>query len=101
LQSFAFDKIKIDKAFIANLDHSQQSATIIRAVIALGRGLNVPVTAEGVETEEQLKFLAAEGCDEIQGYLIGRPQPIADYADVVGRGMVPGKPILKVVGKAG
>jgi EAL domain-containing protein (putative c-di-GMP-specific phosphodiesterase class I) len=101
LQSFAFDKIKIDKAFIANLDHSQQSATIIRAVIALGRGLNVPVTAEGVETEEQLKFLAAEGCDEIQGYLIGRPQPIADYADVVGRGMVPGKPILKVVAKAG
>ena len=101
LQSFAFDKIKIDMAFIANLDHSQQSATIIRAVIALGRGLNVPVTAEGVETEEQLKFLAAEGCDEIQGYLIGRPQPIADYADVVGRGMVPGKPILKVVGKAG
>jgi EAL domain-containing protein (putative c-di-GMP-specific phosphodiesterase class I) len=54
-----------------------------------------------VETEEQLKFLAAEGCDEIQGYLIGRPQPIADYADVVGRAMTPGKPVLKVVSKAG
>jgi diguanylate cyclase (GGDEF)-like protein/PAS domain S-box-containing protein len=99
LQSFPFDKIKIDKAFINNLDHSQQSATIIRAVIALGRGLDVPVLAEGVETEEQLKFLAAEGCDEIQGYLIGRPQPIADYADIVGR--MSGKPVLKVVGKAG
>src|SRR5664279_3844397 len=99
LQSFPFDKIKIDKAFINNLDHSQQSATIIRAVIALGRGLDVPVLAEGVETEEQLKFLAAEGCDEIQGYLIGRPQPIADYADIVGR--MSGKPVLKMVAKTG
>ena len=58
LQSFPFDKIKIDQAFVANLGHSQQAATIIRAVIALGRGLNLPVVAEGVETEEQLRFLA-------------------------------------------
>ena len=60
LQSFPFDKIKIDQAFVANLAHSQQAATIIRAVIALGRGLNLPVVAEGVETEEQRAFLAAE-----------------------------------------
>jgi len=101
LQSFPFDKIKIDQAFIANLSHSQQSATIIRAVIALGRGLNVPVAAEGVETEEQLKFLAAEQCNEIQGYLIGRPKPITDYADLVGRVPTPGKPRLKMVAKTG
>ena len=82
LQSFPFDKIKIDQSFIANLGHSQQSATIVRAVIALGRGLDLPVVAEGVETEEQLKFLAGEPCNEIQGYFIGRPKPIADYADV-------------------
>ena len=82
LQSFPFDKIKIDQAFIANLGHSQQAATIIRAVIALGRGLDLPVVAEGVETEEQLKFLADEHCNEIQGYLVGRPKPIAEYADV-------------------
>ena len=69
LQSFPFDKIKIDQAFIANLAHSQQSVTIIRAVIALGRGLDLPVVAEGVETEEQLEFLADEHCDEVQGYL--------------------------------
>ena len=56
LQSFPFDKIKIDQTFVANLGHSQQAATIIRAVIALGRGLNLPVVAEGVETEEQLRF---------------------------------------------
>ncbi|HXX25129.1 MAG TPA: EAL domain-containing protein [Pseudolabrys sp.] len=85
LQSFPFDKIKIDRAFVANLAHSQQAVTIIRAVIALGRGLNLPVVAEGVETEGQLKFLAAENCSEIQGYLVGRPQPIEDYADAVGR----------------
>ena len=85
LQSFPFDKIKIDQAFIANLGHSQQAVTIIRAVIALGRGLDLPVVAEGVETEEQLKFLADEQCNEIQGYYVGRPKPIADYAELVGR----------------
>jgi diguanylate cyclase (GGDEF)-like protein/PAS domain S-box-containing protein len=85
LQSFPFDKIKIDQAFIANLGHSQQAVTIIRAVIALGRGLDLPVVAEGVETEEQLNFLRSEHCNEIQGYLVGRPKPIEDYAEVVGR----------------
>ena len=91
LQSFPFDKIKIDKSFIANLGHSQQAATIVRAVIALGHGLDLPVVAEGVETKEQLKFLADESCDEIQGYLFGRPKPIADYADLIGRGPGPEK----------
>ena len=91
LQSFPFDKIKIDKSFIANLGHSQQAATIVRAVIALGHGLDLPVVAEGVETKEQLKFLADESCDEIQGYFIGRPKPIAHYADLVGRGPGPEK----------
>ncbi|HTT49141.1 MAG TPA: EAL domain-containing protein [Pseudolabrys sp.] len=85
LQSFPFDKIKIDKSFITNLGQSQQSATIVRAVLALGRGLDMPVVAEGVETEEQLKFLAAESCNEIQGFYVGRPKPIADYAETVGR----------------
>ncbi len=85
LQSFPFDKIKIDKAFITNATDSEQSATIVRAVIALGRGLALPVMAEGVETAEQLKFLAEESCDEVQGYYIGRPEPIAEYAEMVGR----------------
>jgi diguanylate cyclase (GGDEF)-like protein len=85
LQSFPFDKIKIDQTFIANVTDSQQSATIVRAVIALGRGLALPVMAEGVETAEQLRFLAEEKCDEVQGFLIGRPKPIAEYAEIVGR----------------
>ena len=91
LQSFPFDKIKIDRSFIANLGHSQQAATIVRAVIALGRGLALPVVAEGVENEEQLKFLAGEFCNEIQGYFIGRPKPMADYAALVGRAPAPRK----------
>jgi diguanylate cyclase (GGDEF)-like protein/PAS domain S-box-containing protein len=85
LQSFPFDKIKIDKTFIANLDRNPQSAAIVRAVIGLCRGLDLPVVAEGVETKDQLEFLTREACDEVQGFLIGRPLPIADYAELVGR----------------
>jgi diguanylate cyclase (GGDEF)-like protein/PAS domain S-box-containing protein len=85
LQSFPFDKIKIDKSFISNLRDNNQSATIVRAVIGLARGLGVPVLAEGVETKEQLAFLAKASCDEVQGYLIGRPLPIEDYAATTGQ----------------
>jgi diguanylate cyclase (GGDEF)-like protein/PAS domain S-box-containing protein len=85
LQAFPFDKIKIDKGFISKIDQCSQSATIVRAVIALGRELSLPVLAEGVETEQQLRFLAKESCDGIQGYYIGKPLPIDNYFDVVGR----------------
>jgi diguanylate cyclase (GGDEF)-like protein/PAS domain S-box-containing protein len=85
LQSFPFDKIKIDQAFISNVERNRQSAAIARAVIALARALGLPVLAEGVETKDQLAFLAREACDEVQGYLIGRPCPIAEYAALVGR----------------
>jgi diguanylate cyclase (GGDEF)-like protein len=85
LQSFPFDKIKIDRAFVANLNQNPQSAAIIRTVIALGRGLQLPVVAEGVETKDQLAFLSRESCDQVQGYLIGHPRAIEDYADTIGR----------------
>jgi diguanylate cyclase (GGDEF)-like protein/PAS domain S-box-containing protein len=85
LQSFPFDKIKIDRSFIMNVDRNAQSGAIVRAVIGLGRGLDLPVLAEGVETTGQLTFLTSESCDEIQGYLIGRPQPIDQYDELVGR----------------
>ena len=101
LQSFPFDKIKIDEAFVANLSHSQQASTIIRAVIALGRGLNLPVVAEGVETEEQLRFLANEQCNEVQGYFVGRPKPIEDYAEAVGRVRAPRRLGRKTLAAAG
>ena len=85
LQAFPFDKIKIDRAFVINLGRNPQSAAIIRAVIGLGHGLDMSIVAEGVETEEQLGFLADQGCDAVQGYFIGRPLPIAQYAAIVGR----------------
>ena len=85
LQSFPFDKIKIDQAFITNVHQNPQSVAIIRAVIGLGRGLDLPVVAEGVENEAQLAFLSQEACDEVQGYLIGRPMPIERYAELTGR----------------
>jgi diguanylate cyclase (GGDEF)-like protein/PAS domain S-box-containing protein len=80
LQAFPFDKIKIDRSFIMNLGNSPQAVTIVRAVIGLARGLDLPVIAEGVETKDQLAFLTSEDCDEVQGYLIGRPRPIGHYS---------------------
>ena len=80
LQAFPFDKIKIDRSFISNLMRNMQSATIVRAVLGLARGLAIPVVAEGVETKDQLAFLSHEGCQEVQGFLVGRPNPIASYA---------------------
>jgi diguanylate cyclase (GGDEF)-like protein/PAS domain S-box-containing protein len=85
LQAFPFDKIKIDQSFISNLGRNSQSLTIVRAVIGLARALDLPVLAEGVETKEQLAFLAKESCDEVQGYLIGRPLPIESYDGMTGR----------------
>jgi EAL domain-containing protein (putative c-di-GMP-specific phosphodiesterase class I) len=60
-------------------------AAIVRAVIGLAHGLNLPVLAEGAETKTQLDFLTVESCDEVQGYLMGRPYPITEYSELVGR----------------
>jgi len=85
LQSFPFDKIKIDQTFVAQIHKNVQSSAIIRAIISLGEALNLGVIAEGVETEAQRDFLADAGCVEMQGYLLGRPQPIAAYNHIIGR----------------
>jgi diguanylate cyclase (GGDEF)-like protein/PAS domain S-box-containing protein len=95
LQSFPFDKIKIDRSFISNVESNAQSAAIVRAVIGLARGLDLPVVAEGVENKDQLDFLSRELCDEAQGFLIGRPKPIEHYAELV-RKPVDGAPDRKV-----
>jgi diguanylate cyclase (GGDEF)-like protein/PAS domain S-box-containing protein len=85
LQSFPLDKIKIDQSFISKVTNNPQSAAIVRGVIGLAHGLNLPVLAEGVETKAQLDFLAAESCDEMQGYLLGRPHPIIEYSKLIRR----------------
>lgn len=77
LRSFPFDKIKLDKSFMLELNGGPQSAAIIKAVLALGKSLSIPVLAEGVEKPSQLDFLREQGCDEAQGYLLGRPAPIS------------------------
>ena len=84
LHSFAFDKIKIDRTFVLDLEHNQHSMAIVRAVIDLGHRLNIPVLAEGVETAAQHAMLLDRGCDEVQGYLVGRPMPIDGYAELLG-----------------
>ena len=83
LQAFPFDKIKLDQRFVRELEVSPQASTIVHAVLGLGRGLGLPVTAEGVETEAQAAALRAAGCDELQGYLIGRPGPISLRLDQI------------------
>jgi diguanylate cyclase len=80
---FPFDKVKIDRSFVADMLANPQARAIIRSVIGLGHGLGVPVVAEGVETTEQLDALRAEGCDQVQGYLISRPNPISHFENVV------------------
>lgn len=82
LSAFPFDKIKIDRSFISSVDRNPQAAAIVRSVIVLGHGLGLPVTAEGVETQNELEFLRVEGCEGVQGYHIGRPAPIKTFADL-------------------
>jgi EAL domain-containing protein (putative c-di-GMP-specific phosphodiesterase class I) len=82
LRAFPFDKIKIDGSFIRSVNSNDQAATIVRAVLGLGRGLGLPVLAEGVETEAELQFLQAEHCDEVQGYLLGRPAAIGSFRNL-------------------
>ena len=77
LNRFPFERIKIDRSFIAGIGQSEHAETIIRAIIQLGHNLGKLVLAEGVETEEQLGFLRAAGCDQAQGFLLGRPEPAA------------------------
>jgi EAL domain-containing protein (putative c-di-GMP-specific phosphodiesterase class I) len=77
LQRLPVDRLKIDRAFVRDLGSSEQSAAIVELIISIARRLGLCVTAEGVETAEQLEFLAAHGCDEIQGYYLGEPEPPA------------------------
>ncbi len=80
LRSFPFNKIKVDQCFVRDLSHHPQSRTIIRAVVALAKGLGMKTLAEGVETNDQLEELRRAGCDDAQGYLLGEPASAAAAA---------------------
>ncbi|WP_458377028.1 sensor domain-containing protein [Pseudomonas fluorescens] len=79
LKQFPIDVLKIDRTFVDGLPSGEQDAQIARAIIAMAHSLNLAVIAEGVETHEQLDFLREHGCDEVQGYLFGRPMPAGRF----------------------
>lgn len=79
LKQFPIDVLKIDRTFVDGLPEGEQDAQIARAIIAMAHSLNLAVIAEGVETHEQLEFLREHGCDEVQGYLFGRPMPAGQF----------------------
>ena len=83
LRSFPFDKIKIDRTFIRDLAQEDDCAAIVRAVTSLGQSLGVTTTAEGVETEDQMDRLRAEGCTEVQGYFLSQARPAAEIAALI------------------
>jgi len=83
LSLFPFDRIKLDKAFLSEIDRSPQAKAVVQAVLTIGKSLNIPVLAEGVEREDQLAMLREEGCAEAQGYLLGRPAPQIEVHDTV------------------
>jgi diguanylate cyclase (GGDEF)-like protein len=75
LRQFGFDRLKIDRSMVSGIDENQASRSLLEATTALARSLDIPVTAEGVERESQADVLRDCGCDELQGYLFGRPMP--------------------------
>lgn len=85
LQTFPFDKIKIDRSFVNAVTENDQADAIVKSTIILANSLRIPVLAEGVESEGHLEFLRREGCHEAQGYLFGRPAPVEQVRAVVGR----------------
>jgi len=85
LRAFRFDKIKIDRAFIGDLTKTSDSMAIVRAIAELGRNLGIITAAEGVEKLEQLRLVEAEGCRQVQGYLLSPPLPAADIPAVIRR----------------
>lgn len=89
LKTFPFDALKIDRSFINELDQSAQSESIVQAIIQLGRSLELSVTAEGVETAQQLACLERFHCDEAQGYFLSRPMPLTAFLDMLAAQDIP------------
>ena len=83
LRSLPFDKIKIDRSFVKDLsDGNSLSLEIVRAVASLARVLNIPTTAEGIDTDEQLRIVRAAGCKQFQGYFFSPPKPSSEIANL-------------------
>ncbi|MDP9095519.1 MAG: EAL domain-containing protein, partial [Pseudomonadota bacterium] len=83
LRSFPFDKIKIDRSFIEDIETNADCRAIVRAVTSIGGHLGMVTTAEGVETVSQFEQLRAQGCDQVQGFLFSRPVPAASVTELL------------------
>ncbi|TXM65969.1 EAL domain-containing protein [Methylobacterium sp. WL69] len=83
LRSFPFDRIKIDRSFVSEMETHSEAAAIVRAIVDLGASLGILTTAEGIETDGQFQRLRAAGCDEVQGFLFGRPMPAGEARDMM------------------
>ena len=83
LRHFPFDKVKIDKSFVEDILHNREAVSIVEAMLALGKSLNMTVVAEGVETAEQFELLRDLGCTQAQGHLISRPMPIDSFVGLI------------------
>ncbi len=81
LRQFGFDRMKVDRSLIVALDHDQNAGAVLRATIALANALDIPVTAEGIETEAQAEVVRVSGCDALQGYLFSRPISAAQFTE--------------------
>lgn len=81
LKRFRFDVLKIDRSFVSGLPEKPEDALLVKAILAMAKGLDLKVVAEGVETAEQLQFLTTQGCDYAQGYLLASPMSEAGYRD--------------------
>lgn len=91
LRRFAFDKIKIDRSFLDSMESTGESAILVHSIVHLGRALGLQVLAEGVETEEQHRFLQAVGCQQLQGYYFARPCRLDALAAKIGDKVIPAK----------
>ncbi|MET0808163.1 MAG: bifunctional diguanylate cyclase/phosphodiesterase, partial [Pseudoxanthomonas sp.] len=89
LRDLPLDYLKVDRTFVHNVDCDPRNASICRALIELGHGLGLEIIAEGVETEAQLQWLRAHGCDQAQGYYLGRPAPLGELLATLSEGTSP------------
>ena len=83
LHTFSFDKIKIDKSFIASIGKDKAGDAVVKAVTRLAKDLDMKIVAEGVETEDQLDWLRREECSQVQGYLFSKPRPAREIMNII------------------
>ena len=90
LRKFPIDALKIDQSFVSQVTSAGDETSIVAAVISMARSLQLRVVGEGVETVDQLRFLQAQDCDEVQGYFFGRPVPPGEFAELLRAGTIEG-----------